>query len=851
MIWDSYVHIFLIVRLFERMNLFLECAPNFLKKLLGTIIIIIAITSLSFAQPVNDDFANAVNVSGIINSCSADAAYTNIDATSDKNAASCWNTSPDYNVWFKFVATTANMKVTVKQGGAEGTIQRINTAIWENDGITEVTCKRYVGYHGTEDVTMEAVGTLTIGNTYYISVDNNYASYRGTFTLCLEDNNISYDYYEGAVDVSGLINSCSADAAYSTTEATSDKNAASCWNTSPDYNVWFKFVATTANMKVTVKQGGAEGTIQRINTAIWENDGITEVTCKRYVGYHGIEDVIVEAVGTLTIGNTYYISVDNNYSSYRGTFTLCLEDNNISYDYYEGAVDVSGLINSCSADAAYSTTEATPDKNAASCWNTSPNYNVWFKFIATAANMKVTVKQGGAEGTIQRINTAIWENDGTTEVTCKRYVGYHGTEDVTMEAVGTLTIGNTYYISVDNNYASYRGTFTLCLEDNNISYDFYEGAVDVSGLINSCSADAAYSTTEATPDKNAASCWNTSPNYNVWFKFVATTANMKVTVKQGGAEGTIQRINTAIWENDGTTEVTCKRYVGYHGTEDVTMEAVGTLTIGNTYYISVDNNYSSYRGTFTLCLEDNNISYDYYEGAIEITDINNWCSADAAYSTTEATPDKNAASCWNTSPNYNRWFKFTALTDGISVTVSRGGSKGTLQRANLAIWETDGTTEVACNRYVDYHGTDDVTVEAVWLTPGNVYYISVDNNYSSYRGTFTLCVDDSPSYDFYEGAIELTDLNNWCSGDAAYTTAGATSDKNAASCWNTSPNYNRWFKFTAISPTVDITVDRGGTKGTMQRAQLALWKMMVQLKLLVVDTWTITEQMMLPFHIAH
>ncbi|WP_185152440.1 hypothetical protein, partial [Fulvivirga aurantia] len=103
----------------------------------------------------------------------------------------------------------------------------------------------------------------------------------------------------------------------------------------------------------------------------------------------------------------------------------------------------------------------------------------------------------------------------------------------------------------------------------------------------------------------------------------------------------------------------------------------------------------------------------------------------------------------------------------------------------IAIWENDGTTEVACNRYVN--NDDDVSATALGLTPGNTYYISVDNNYSGYRGTFTLCLSDAADYDFYEGAIDVTSTINSCSADAAYTTIGATGDQTAGSCWNTSP----------------------------------------------------------------
>ena len=347
--------------------------------------------------------------------------------------------------------------------------------------------------------------------------------------------------------------------------------------------------------------------------------------------------------------------------------------------------------------------------------------------------MTVTVDRGGVKGTLQRANVAIWESDGTTEVACNRYV--NNGDDVSV-GFTSLTVGNTYYISVDNNYSYYRGTFTLCV-DNTTDYDYYEGAIEVQHAAGWCSADAEYTTIGATPDRNAASCWNTSPNYNRWFYFVASSPFLAVTVDRGGVKGTLQRANVAIWESDGTTEVACNRYV--NNGDDVSV-GFTSLTVGNTYYIAVDNNYSYYRGTFTLCV-DNEADYDYYEGAIELTDISNWCSTPGIYTTIGATPDMNAASCWNTSPNYNRWFKFQASATGnIVITVLRGGSYGTIQRINLALWESDGLTEVACNRYVN--NGDDVTIQYAGLTTGNWYYISVDNNYSYYRGSFTLCLDD-------------------------------------------------------------------------------------------------------------
>ncbi|RLD56301.1 MAG: hypothetical protein DRJ05_11545, partial [Bacteroidetes bacterium] len=288
--------------------------------------------------------------------------------------------------------------------------------------------------------------------------------------------------------------------------------------------------------------------------------------------------------------------------------------------------------------------------------------------------------------------------------------------------------------------------YSVSAQPVNDNYGFATVVPHTSGW---CSADAAYTTLGATADMNAASCWNTAPNYNVWFRFQATNAFINVTVDRGGTKGNLRGANLAIWEADGLTEVECNRYIGTY--DDVVVGATN-LTVGNWYYIAVDNYHPSYRGTFTLCIDDA-VDYDFYEGAVVVPHSSSWCSSDAEYSTLGATPDRNAASCWNTLPNYNRWFTFQATSPFINVTVDRGGTKGNLRGANLAIWEADGITEVECNRYIGTY--DDVVVGATNLTVGNWYYIAVDNYHPSYRGTFTLCIDDAVDYDYYEGAITV------------------------------------------------------------------------------------------------
>ncbi len=319
-----------------------------------------------------------------------------------------------------------------------------------------------------------------------------------------------------------------------------------------------------------------------------------------------------------------------------------------------------------------------------------------------------------------------------------------------------------------------------------VDYDYYEGALEIPHTNGWTSANAAYTTIGATPDKNPGGCWNTSPNYNRWFKFQATGPMARVTVKRGGVFGTIARINAAIWQANGTTQVACKIYV--NDFDEVVIQTL-SLVPGNWYYLSVDNNYSGYRGTFSLQM-NTTVDYDYYEGAFEITNPSSWCSTNAQFSTIGATPDKNPGSCWNTSPNYNRWFKFQATGSGmISIQILRGGSYGTVLGLNAALWESNGTTQVLCTRYVNVG--DNLVLQKSGLTVGNWYYFSVDNYYSGYRGTFSVCIND--------GSI------NWTG--------------NVSSNWNTPGN---WSSGTIPDQFTNVAISSGAPNYPVITGQLAV-----------------------------
>jgi hypothetical protein len=763
----------------------------------------------------NDFVEGAIFVDSLMNTCSPDASYDTRFATNDAPDGSCWNTTGGSDRWFAFVATTSQAKIELKTGAPEGSLRYPYIALWNSDQSSQIGCQTYTGQYS--DLTMNVVGLIP-GDTFYIQVDNHNGSinYRGTFALCLSDST-DHDFVQNAIFVDSLMNTCSPNASYTTVQKTKDETPGSCWNTLGGSNVWFAFVATTTQAKIELKTGAPEGSLRYPYIALWSSDLSTQVGCQRYTSQYS--DLTMNVVG-LTPGDTFYIEVDNHNGSanYRGTFMLCFSDIT-DHDFVANAIFVDSLMNTCSPNASYSTVQKTKDENPGSCWNTAGGSNVWFAFVATTTQVKIEVKTEAPEGSIRYPYVALWNSDLSTEVGCQRYTSQYS--DLTMNVVG-LTPGDTFYIEVDNHNGSinYRGTFMLCLTDVT-DYDFVENAKFVDTLMNTCSPNAAYTTVQATKDQSPGSCWNTTGGSNRWFYFIATTTQAKIEVKTGAPEGSLRYPYVALWNSDLSTEVACQRYTSQYS--DLTMNVINLIP-GDTFYIEVDNHNGStnYRGTFMLCLSDS-VDYDFQEGAKTLFDVTNWCSANAVYTTVQATPDKNSGLCWNTTGGSNRWFKFVATTAEVNVKVNTGAPEGTIRYPYVALWDTDGLTQLACERYTSQYS--DLDMDYTSLVPGNTYYISVDNHNGSlsYRGTFQLCVTDKVTYDFYERALVLTDLNGWCSGNAVFNTQLATPDKNPASCWNTTGGSNRWFTFQAISPNVIINLNTGAPEGTLRYPYLALW----------------------------
>ena len=133
-------------------------------------------------------------------------------------------------------------------------------------------------------------------------------------------------------------------------------------------------------------------------------------------------------------------------------------------DNCSGAITLTTVSNFCSDNAAYTSINATPSGLAAAQNWTAPGNDVWFKFIATAfdVNISVTGNANGG-GTLNTPLIALY-----TTPDCSNFSEMIGakTSTATLGTLykGGLTIGQTYYIRVSGASNS-TGTFKLCIND--------------------------------------------------------------------------------------------------------------------------------------------------------------------------------------------------------------------------------------------------------------------------------------------------------------------------------------------------------------------------------------------------
>jgi hypothetical protein len=689
---------------------------------------------------------------------STDGQFSNVGATGNSFDEATYNFGY-HNVWFKFQATTTDIDFKVISGGAKGTLGGAKVMLFDQNGNL---LKEY--FNGTYGVLQYT--NLNSGSIYYISVDDaNYGA--GTFTIQVK-NQVGFDIAARAYQIQHASDWSSTDGQFSNVGATGNSFDEATYNFGY-HNVWFKFQATTSEVEFKAASGGVKGTLGRADIMLFDQNG--NLLKESFLSQYGVLQYI-----NLTVGGTYYVSVDDhNYGA--GTFTVAVS-NQVGYDMAAKAYLIPSINNWTSADSQFSNVGATGNSFDESTTNSSYR-NVWFKFLAIGNEVDINVLIGGSKGTMSVATLLLVDATGNV---------LNAVANSNSLKFSNLTSGNYYYFSVDDAGLG-AGTFSLFM-DNGENYDFRSHAILLTDLDNWSSADAAYTNVGAT-----GTGFNEEPSgglNNVWFKFQATTSEIDVRLLTGGGKGTLTYPTLHLFDGNGNL-LDNERYTDIQRVN---------LTPGSFYYFSVDNEVATTSGTFSIQINDH-VGYNMRVKAELLTNLNNWSSADAAYSNVDAT-SRGFNEEVGFAPN-NVWFKFQATTNEIDIRLLTGDSKGTFTTyPRLYLYDEIGNP-LDVQEYTD--------IQRIDLIPGSIYYIMVFSSVSDGAGTFTIHINDHVNYNMRAKAELLTDLNNWSSADAAYSNVDATS-RGFNEEINFAPN-NVWFKFQATTNEIDVRLLVGGSKGTL------------------------------------
>lgn len=740
--------------------------------------------------PVNDDCNGAISLTAHTGAgCSGATTGTTLGATQSAEAATtCSASGINDDVWYSFVATSAAHTVSLT-----GTSSTSAVAVYSG------TCGN-LALVGCASTSATVTG-LTSGETYFARVYTTSATVTisSVFEICVTTPPAN-DECSGSVlmPVTPAGSACTATAVSTegATQSTTTGQANSCTTTGINDDVWYSFTTTVAGAYAfsytdLVAVTGTASTVG-MNVYTGSCGSLTVVTsaCSSGFGTGGSGTFSVNLAATTTYTLRLYVgSISNS-----GTFNFCINTPDVPpvNNDCEGAIaltasSTSACISPVSGTTLFATQSATADPT---CSASGINDDVWYSFAATSSAHTVLIT-----GATNATAAAIYS--GTCPSGLTQLAGGCNTGGTTASG---LTIGTVYFVRVYTTTAT-AGTssnFDICVVSGAPANDECSGAIALPApsATNSCTASTSGSTAGATVSSEAApSCSASGINDDVWYSFVATSANHAVLFSN-----TTNAVAAAVYSGScgSLTQVTGACAI----TPDGAALATG-LTPGATYYVRIYTT-SSVVGTysdFSFCVISVPANDD-CASAGPLT-VSTDCSAAVPGSTAGATPTtgETAPTCSPAGANDDVWYSFVATA--ATHTVSLFNTSATMA-ASVYSGTCGSLVAVACA------STNTI---ATGLTPGNTYFVrvySTSNTVGTY-GTFTICIGELPSNDDCAGAIPLP-ASSSCNPVAGTTTgATATTGETAPSCSSSGVNDDVWYSFTATATTHIVSITNAST----------------------------------------
>lgn len=744
----------------------------------------------------NDNCSGAIALT-VNSSTNCTSTYTATSIGATQSSVACSGTADD-DVWFKFTASATTHTVRVTPGTMSDPVLQVFTG---NCGsYSNLTCTNVAGASTAEVANLSG---LTIGTVYYFRVHSNgNGSGAGTFTTCITTtpasiNDTPCDAYSISSSTTCIqTGGTTAGATYSNNAANGGTPGCGSYGSN---DVWYTITPTVSTTyTISTTAGTITDGVMELYSSTSCNTGLTSMDC-------GDDDVglMPEIIATLTSGSTYYIRFWKYGSSGTGTFSLCVKNattSAITNDEPTGATPIY-TASACSyttftnAGSTGSTCGTIPSPGCASY----SGGDVWFTATVPASGaIKFDTQADGITDGGMAVYTGT-ACDVLTLVSCN---DDGGTGSMPQISLTGQTPGTRLYIRVWS-YGNYEsGTFGLCATSASPpANDECTGATSVT--VNSgttCTTQSGGTLVSATSSTNTNSCAGDADD-DVWYKFTATAVTHSISINSVAGS---------------PTDLFHSVFVGSCGSlsdaficSDPNTSIVGGLTIGTTYYIRI---YSKASGasttTFSVCVTTPtmpaNPGNDNCNGASTVTvNPSSTCTSLSGGSLVGATSSTIANTCGGTADD-DVWYKFTATATSHSISlINTAGSTTDLYHSLYG-----GT----CGSVGPPLVCSDPNTSAVYgLTIGQIYYLRVYSNTSTYgqTSTFSVCVASSPTL----GACGNPANNDYCSNPAILTEGGSNFSSSTSSIYSADQSTNlsgifcgtiennSWYKFTATKTT--------------------------------------------------
>jgi|GEM_PF-2530243 len=265
--------------------------------------------------PVNNEAAGAIALTVNNNyNCAAATTGTTIAATQSADPApTCTAAGIDDDVWYSFVATSAAHRISFSSVSTGTMVAALYSGTPGSLSFVSGQCA---------SSTLNATG-LTPNTTYYIRAYNTAttSATQSNFTICVgtQPPPPANDNIAGAIALTVNNNyACGVTTPGTTASATASMPAPSCQAAGANDDVWFSFVATRTEHRISLTNVSGSSDM---NMVIYASDGVTEVSTGG-----SCANVSTKNLTGLTIGATYYVRVYtwSSTATVNSSFTICV-----------------------------------------------------------------------------------------------------------------------------------------------------------------------------------------------------------------------------------------------------------------------------------------------------------------------------------------------------------------------------------------------------------------------------------------------------------------------------------------------------------------------------------------------